>query len=64
MKAPLWCFAALGAVLLFSVSVHASCPNTTICVTSFTLSPGEIPGDDARVSIGTVTFSLPPPYSY
>ena len=60
MKTLLWCTAALSAVLWFSISARADCPHTTICVTSFTLSPNEIPGDDARVSIGTVTVSLPP----
>ena len=36
------------------------CPNTTFCVTSVTISPGQIGGDGLQTAIAQVTVSLPP----
>ena len=49
------------AVVSFIPKAFAQgCPNTTFCVTSVTISPGEIGGDGVQTAIAQVTVSLPP----
>ena len=41
----------------FSFS-QSACGDTQTCVTSFSLSPGEIPGDNLHVTYATVSATL------
>lgn len=52
----------LVAIVSTGVSAHAQCAGgpTAACVTSFTLSPGAIIGNNVEYATGQVTAHLPP----
>jgi len=51
---------AIVIIVLAATRSFADCPENAVCVTSFTISPGEIEGDQTEVATGTVTVRLPP----
>ena len=59
MKTVVRCLLMVAMVSLIP-HAYAQCPQNAVCVTSFTISPGEIQGDQAQVATGQVTVRLPP----
>jgi hypothetical protein len=50
----------LAAILLLAAIANAQCQPNTSCVTSFSISPGSIPGDGAQVETAYVGVHLNP----
>ncbi len=50
----------VAAVSFVPKAFAQGCPNTTFCVTSVTISPGQIGGDGLQTAVAQVTVSLPP----